>query len=133
MTSSDDPGPGIPAPGADAAVSGALIETTLTDSRITVLAPSRIVLVGEGLRLRIDHRGVDRQPLSAVRLMLPMPADAIADADLQRTLARWAGDAVSLHAHDVVRSAHGFARTLNLADGHGRQATLDHSSGRTLA
>lgn len=132
MTSSDEPDPEIP-PEATGTLSGALIETTLPDSRITVLAPSRLVLVGEGLRLRIDHRGVRRQPLSEVRLVLPMPEDAISDVDLQRRLARWAGQAVSLHAHELVRSDEGFARTLHLVDAVGEQATLDHRSGRMLA
>lgn len=133
MTSSEEFSTDIPAPGTTAALSGALIETTLPDSRITVLAPSRVVLVGDGLRLRIDHRGVHRQPLSGVRLVLPMPDDAVADVELQRTLARWAGMAVSLRACELVCSGAGFARSLHLTDAHGARATLEHRSGRTLA
>lgn len=129
---SDEPNPGSP-PETAATLSGTLIETTLPDSRITVLAPSRMVLVGQGLRLRIDHRGVHRQPLSEVRLVLPMPEDAISDVDLQRTLARWAGKSATLHAHELVRSDEGFARTLHLVDAVGEQATLGHHSGRMLA
>lgn len=133
VASSEEFSADIPAPGAAATLSGTLIETTLPDSRITVLAPSRVVLVGDGLRLRIDHGGVHRQPLSGVRLVLPMPDDAVADVELQRTLARWAGMAVSLRACELVRSGAGFARSLNLADAHGTHATLEHRSGRTLA
>ncbi len=121
------------APEGAATLSGSVIETTLRHSRITVLAPSRVVVVGEGLRLRIDRDGVHRQPLREVRLVLPMPDDAITDLDLQRTLAQWAGGGVGLHAHELVRSGEGFARTLHLTDGEGVAATLDLHSGRTLA
>lgn len=133
LASPDDLEPDVPPLGGAATVSGTLIETALPNSRITVLAPSRVVVVGDGLRLRIDRDGVHRQPLRDVRLVLPMPADAITDLDLQRTLAQWAGRAVSLHAHELVRSGEGFSRTLHLSDDAGVRATLDLHNGRTLA
>lgn len=135
MASPDDfePDAPPPAPGGAATVSGTLIETTLPNSRITVLAPSRVVVVGDGRRLRIDRDGVHRQPLRDVRLVLPMPDDAITDLDLQRTLAQWAGRGVSLHAHELVRSGEGFSRILHLTDDADVRATLDLHSGRTLA
>ena len=46
---------------AAASAPSALIETTLQRARISVLHPSRVVIVGDGLRLRIDHHGVTRQ------------------------------------------------------------------------
>lgn len=129
MASPDDLPAGAPPPAAAPTAFGALVETTLHDAHIAVLAPTRLVLVGAGLRLRIDHRGVRRQSLSEVRLALPMPDGALTDPDLQHTLASWAGDATNLHAHELVRSGDRFARTLHLTDVGGRQVTLDNAVG----
>lgn len=107
-----------------ASTSSALIETMLREARITVLHPTRLVLLGDGQRLRIDHRGVSRQTLSGLRLALPLPSEALTDEELQRVLAHWAGGGTALHVHEVVRAGDDFARTLYLTDDEGVQATL---------
>lgn len=116
-----------------AMAAAALIDTTLHHARITVLHPNRIVIVGDGHRLRIDHRGVTRQGLSGLRLALPLSQEATGDELLQGTLARWAGLGADLHVHEAVRSGERFTRTVHLSDVGGVRATLDHCSGRTPA
>lgn len=117
-----------------AAVSAAaLIETSLYQARITVLHPSRVVIVGDGQRVRIDHQGVTRQGLSDLRLALPVPQEATVDQLLQGTLGRWAGRGTALSVHEVVHSGQRFTRTVQLTDVDGVQATLDHRSGRAPA
>jgi hypothetical protein len=106
------------------ATASALIETSLHEARITVLHPTRLVLVGDGQRVRIDSRGVSRQALTGLRIALPLPSEALTDEPLQGALAHWAGRGVELHAHEVVRSGDRFARTLHLTDAAGTQATL---------
>lgn len=118
---------------AAASAPSALIETTLQRARISVLHPSRVVIVGDGLRLRIDHHGVTRQRLADVRLTLPVPGQATVDPDLQQTLARWAGHGTELDVHELVRSGQAFTRQVHLVDVTGTQATLDHRSGRAPA
>lgn len=111
----------------------ALIETSLHQARIMVLHPSRVVIVGDGQRVRIDHQGVTRQGLCDLRLALPMPQDATVDQLLQGTLGRWAGLGTELSVHEVVHSGQRFTRTVHLTDVDGVQATLDHRSGRARA
>lgn len=133
MPPPEDERPLADVPAAAAVATAALIETTLHRARILVLHPTRVVIVGDGRRLRIDHGGVTRQALTGLRLVLPLPAEASADAPLQETLARWAGQATELHVHELVRSGEGFARSLHLTDATGVCATLDHVSGRAAA
>lgn len=129
MTSPEDHRPAGPSPEATATATSALIETTLHDARIAVLHPTRIVLVGDGQRLRIDLRGVQRQRLRDLRVAMPAPPDATANSELQRRLAEWAGASVPLHVHELVRSGDGFLRTLHLTDADGRQAVLHQGRG----
>lgn len=126
-------GPFAEPPAAAPDVASTLIETTLHRAHITVLHPSRIVIVGDGQRLRIDRHGVTRQALTALRLTLPLSAAATIDELLQGTLARWAGQATELCVHELVRSGQRFTRSWHLADVAGAHATLDHVSGRATA
>lgn len=107
----------------------ALVTTTLHDARITEVHPSRLVIVGQGQRLRIDHDGVTRQPLSDVRLTLPLTAEGTADAGLQRVLASWAGGGMPLRVQDVARCGAHFSRVVHLTDVDGLHATLTQGDG----
>lgn len=98
------------------ATASAIVETRLHRARITMLHPSRIVIVGSGQRLQIDHEGVSRHALSHARLVVSPPSEAATDAELQRTLARWAGRATPLRVDEVVHIGEGATRTLRLID-----------------
>lgn len=94
----------------------AIVDTTLDRAQITMLHPHRIVIVGSGRRLRIDHEGVGRHELSHARLVVSPPPEAATDAELQRTLARWAGEATALQVHEVAHLGEGVTRTVRLTD-----------------
>lgn len=116
--------PSEPAPGGTATTASALIETVLVEARITALAPNRLVLVGNGQRLRIDVTGVHRQRVTDLRLVLPLGAATTSDEALQRRLGRWAAHGTVLHVQEVVASSERFERVLHLSDCLGEQATV---------
>lgn len=94
----------------------AIVDTTLDRAQITMLHPHRIVIVGSGRRLRIDHEGIGCYELSHARLVVSPPPGAATDAGLQRTLARWAGEATALQVHEVAHIGEGATRTVGLTD-----------------
>lgn len=94
----------------------AIVATTLDRARITMLHPSRIVVVGAGRRLWIDLCGVTRHEFAQVRLVLLPPPEAAADAELQRTLARWAGGATTLHVHELIHPGDRDIRRVRFTD-----------------
>lgn len=96
----------------------AIVDTRLHRARITMLHPSRTVIVGSGQRLQIDHEGVSRHALSHARLVVSPSPEAATDAELQRTLAQWAGRATALRVHEVVRLGEEATRTVRLTDPH---------------
>lgn len=102
----------------------AIVDTTLDRAQITMLHPHRVVIVGSGRCLRIDHEGVGFHELSHVRLVVSPPPEAATDAELQRTLARWAGEATALQAHEVAHIAEDVTRTVRLTDPHYVHADL---------
>lgn len=103
-------------PGSVTAGGPAIVATMLDRARITMLHPSRIVVVGAGRRLWVDLCGVTRHELAQVRLVLSPPPEAAADTDLQRTLARWAGGATTLHVHELVYPGDRVARRVRFTD-----------------
>lgn len=123
---SNDPLGSSPPQDAPTTLSGALVETTLREARLTALYPGHLELVGTGLRLRIDHSGVSSQELAALRLALPLPPAATKEAGLQALLGRWAAHSSQLHVHDTVQSGERYRRVLYLSDAHGHRITLDN-------
>lgn len=111
----------LPNTATDAA--SAIVDTRLDRGRITMLHPSRIVIVGSGQRLQIDHDGVSRHALSHARLVVSPSPEVATDAELQRTLARWAGRGTLLRVHEVVHVGEGATGTVRLtAPQHGQAA-----------
>lgn len=107
-----------------------LVETTLDRARIAVLHPHRLVLTGaEGARASIGLGGVTREALSDARMSVPLPAQATADAALERTLARWAGVGEVLRARVVHGPGGAFVHALQLADDEGTKVTLPRAEG----
>lgn len=94
----------------------AIVDTRLDRAQIAMLHPSRIVIVGSGQRLQIDHEGVSRHALSHARLVVSPPPEATTDAELQHTLSRWAGRATALRVHEIVHIGEETTRTVRLTD-----------------
>lgn len=102
----------------------ALVDTALDEARVVALHPSRLVVVGNGRRVRVDGAGATPQQLTDLRLSVPLPPAVTGDAGLAGTLGRWAALGTALRVHEQVCAGERFERVVSLRDDAGDHATI---------